>query len=52
MDGDEPGREAAGVIAGELLAYPLFVRVIRLPDGAEPDTMPETELRALVQRPR
>jgi DNA primase len=40
LDGDRPGREATG----ELLPRPaadFFVRVVHLPDGAQPDTVPE-----------
>jgi DNA primase len=40
LDGDRPGREATGELLPRLAAR-FFVRVIHLPDGAEPDTVPE-----------
>jgi DNA primase len=40
LDGDQPGREATDELLPRL-ARPFFVRVVNLPDGAEPDTVPE-----------
>jgi DNA primase len=40
LDGDRPGREAAGELLPRL-ATRFFVRVVHLPDGAQPDTVPE-----------
>jgi DNA primase len=40
LDGDQPGREATDELLPRL-ARPFFVRVVRLPDGAQPDTVPE-----------
>ena len=40
LDGDAPGRKATDELLPHLAAH-FFVRVIRLPDGAEPDTVPE-----------
>lgn len=39
LDGDRPGREATGKLLPRLADF--FVRVIHLPDRAEPDTVPE-----------
>jgi DNA primase len=40
LDGDRPGREATAVLLPRLAAH-FFVRVAHLPDGAQPDTVPE-----------
>ena len=40
LDGDRPGREATDQLLPRLAAR-FFVRVVSLPDGAEPDTVPE-----------
>ncbi len=40
LDGDGPGRAATGELLPRLAAS-FFVRVVSLPDGAEPDTVPE-----------
>jgi DNA primase len=40
LDGDRPGREATERLLPRL-ATDFFVRVVRLPDGAQPDTVPE-----------
>jgi DNA primase len=40
LDGDTPGREASNELLPRL-AKPFFVRVVDLPDGAQPDTVPE-----------
>jgi DNA primase len=48
LDGDEPGREAAQRML-PTLAERFFVHVARLPDGAQPDTVPEAVLRQLLE---
>lgn len=48
MDGDEPGRKAREVILAELAAH-WFVYAPLLPEGAQPDTLPEETLRALLE---
>jgi DNA primase len=40
LDGDRPGREATGELLSRL-ATQFFVRVVHLPDGAQPDTVSE-----------
>ena len=40
LDGDRPGREATDELLPRLAAH-FFVRAVRLPDGAQPDTVPE-----------
>jgi DNA primase len=40
LDGDRPGREATLELLPRL-ACPFFIRVVHLPDGAQPDTVPE-----------
>ncbi len=47
LDGNMPGREATAALLPRL-ARRFFVRVLDLPDEAQPDTIPEEELRALV----
>jgi DNA primase len=47
LDGDRPGREGAGKILPRLAAH-FFVRVVNLPDGAQPDTVPEQFLLAVL----
>jgi DNA primase len=47
LDGDRPGREATGELLPRLAAH-FFVRVVALPDGAEPDTVPEQLLREVL----
>lgn len=37
FDGDDAGRKASGVVAGELLAAGLVVRIADMPDGMDPD---------------
>jgi DNA primase len=44
LDGDRPGREATERLLPRL-ATDFFVRVVRLPDGAQPDTVPEQFLQ-------
>jgi len=50
MDGDEPGRSAAAELLPRL-ARRFFVRVVELPEGAEPDMIAEGELRSLLGLP-
>jgi DNA primase len=50
MDGDQPGREAAARLL-PVLAERHHVHVAALPDGLEPDTAPEAELRGLLDIP-
>jgi DNA primase len=45
LDGDEAGRKAAGEIAGRL-AHRVWVRVVDLPDGKQPDQLSTAELQA------
>jgi DNA primase len=40
LDGDRPGREATSELLPRL-AMEFFVRVVHLPDEAQPDTVPE-----------
>ena len=47
LDGDEPGREAASVIAA-LLMTQTFVKVIRLPERKQPDQLSSVELRNIL----
>lgn len=47
MDGDEPGRKAAQEIVARL-AKKFSVKLAELPDGAQPDTVPEDLLRELL----
>jgi DNA primase len=47
LDGDEPGREAAVKMA-ERLVRRMFVKVINLPDGAQPDQLSSEEIRSLL----
>ena len=47
MDGDEPGREAAGELLSRLANH-FGVRMATLPDGGEPDTADEEKLLELL----
>ena len=47
LDGDEAGRSAAPEVAAALAAH-WWVRVAALPEGEEPDTLPQEELLALL----
>jgi DNA primase len=47
LDGDRPGREATGELLPRL-ATKFFVRVVYLPEGAQPDTVPEQFLLAVL----
>jgi DNA primase len=40
LDGDRPGREATNQLLPRLAEH-FFIRMVSLPDGAEPDTVPE-----------
>jgi DNA primase len=51
FDGDRPGREATRLLLPRLAAD-FFVRVVRLPDGTEPDTVPEQFLLEVLCRGR
>jgi DNA primase len=48
LDGDEAGRTASPAIAAALAAH-FWVRIAQLPDGSEPDTLEETQLRQLLR---
>ncbi len=47
LDGDEPGREAAHTIALRLMEK-LFIKVVNLPLGKQPDELSSEELTALI----
>ncbi|MCW5976493.1 MAG: toprim domain-containing protein [Bryobacteraceae bacterium] len=47
LDGDEPGRRAAERIASRLVRH-LFVRIIELPFGKQPDQFSSEDLRVLL----
>ena len=47
LDGDEAGRKAAGEIAGRL-AHRVWVRVVDLPEGKQPDQLSTAELQAVL----
>lgn len=47
MDGDGAGREAQEKIVSRL-ARRLYVRAVELPDGSQPDTLPEAGLKNLL----
>src|ERR1035437_1527504 len=47
LDGDEAGRKAAGEIGGRL-AHKVWVRVVDLPDGKQPDQLSTAELQAVL----
>jgi DNA primase len=48
LDGDEAGRRAAGEIAGRL-AHKMWVRVVDVPDGRQPDQLSTEEVQALLR---
>jgi DNA primase len=48
LDGDEAGRRAAGEIAGRL-ARKVWVRVVDVPEGRQPDQLSIGELQALLK---
>ena len=47
FDGDEAGRRAAGEIAGRL-AHRVWVRVVGVPEGRQPDQLSIEELQVLL----
>jgi DNA primase len=48
LDGDDAGRSATVELLPRLSSH-LFVHALIMPDGAEPDTMDETALRAILR---
>ena len=48
LDGDEPGRSAAGAMMEQLCREPFRVKFALLPDGTEPDTVDEVVLREIL----
>jgi DNA primase len=48
LDGDDAGRKAAEEIAGRLVRK-LYVRVVELPDGGQPDTLSADNLAGLLK---
>jgi DNA primase len=48
LDGDEAGRQAAGGIAWRL-GNNLWVRVVHVPEGKQPDQLTTEELQALLK---
>ena len=51
LDGDEAGQKAAPEVAAALARH-FWVRIVALPEGAEPDTLPQAELLALLGKGR
>ncbi len=51
LDGDPAGRKAAETVAARLTRH-WWVRTVALPNGAQPDTLEEEELMALLGRRR
>jgi DNA primase len=49
LDGDEAGRAAAPAIMARLASEPFLVKFGLLPEGSQPDTVPETFLRDLLR---
>jgi DNA primase len=49
LDGDDAGRKAADLVSARLAKH-WWVRIATLPDGAQPDTVPEAELLAALGR--
>ena len=49
LDGDEAGRRAAVEIAGKL-AHKMWVRVVDVPDGRQPDRLATQEIQKLLAR--
>ena len=47
LDGDQAGREGAATIAGRLTKK-VFVRVIDLPEGTQPDQLSSEEIEAVL----
>ena len=48
FDGDETGQNGADKAARALLDHDLWVKVIRLPEGKDPDDFTEPELEHLL----
>lgn len=48
LDGDEPGRKAGAEIASRL-ALNLWVRVVEVPEGKQPDQLSTGEIQELLQ---
>ena len=48
LDGDDAGRRAAVEIAGRL-ASKMWVRIVHLPDGKQPDQLKAEELQQLLK---
>ena len=51
LDGDDAGRKASEIVAAQLARH-WWVRIARLPDGMQPDALPEDELLAALGRKR
>jgi DNA primase len=49
LDGDEAGRNAAPAIMARLATEPFLVKFGLLPEGSQPDTVPEAFLRELLR---
>jgi hypothetical protein len=49
LDGDEAGRQAAPAIMARLATEPFLVKFGLLPEGSQPDTVPEAFLRELLR---
>ena len=47
LDGDEAGRQGSQTIAGQLLGT-MFVKVVKLPDGKQPDQLSSAEINAIL----
>lgn len=47
LDGDKPGRDAASEILRRLARH-FFVRMLELPEGTQPDTIAEPDLKTLL----
>ena len=49
LDGDEPGRTAVPAVMERLAREPFRVKFGLLPEGSQPDTVPEVFLRELLR---
>jgi DNA primase len=49
LDGDEAGRSATPSMMARLATEPFLVKFGLLPEGSQPDTVPETFLRELLR---
>ena len=47
LDGDEAGQLASGSIAARLISQ-TFVKVVRLPDGQQPDQLSREEIKNIL----